>query len=559
MDLLTYLVDQSLVAVDTSSEHERFPLLETVREFAAEQLQATEEVASIQMRHAQFFAALAQTAEPQLTGQGQTTWLATLDQEQANLEAALQTLRTDPHQLDTVLLLGNALARFWWIKNRLITGRTVLEQIVMQAQASAAPPSSALATLLHWAATMAWGQADYLIAQQHYSECLAICRAINDAQATAHALKGLGTFAREQGRTAEARRLFEEGLALMRAANDTWGVTLIISHLGMTLESLGEYAAAHALQSECLALSHELGDTWSVAYALKDLAQLALHAGDPTLAMQQVGEAIQLFTQLDDTQGMAYALLVQGDSALLAGDPAAAQRHFQQMHTILSELGDRRGVALAECGLADVALARQDLAAAHQHLVACLVDQHAQRNPVTLPRGIEIAARLAVATADDERAVWLFAAAEQIRASMGVVLPQALSGTYTQARTQLAQRFSGAAFATAWKHGTQLSLVEAIALAQRPLLPPKITATAPTMDKLTPTSASDQLVALTPRERDVLALLVQGLPNGEIAAHLHMSPHTVHSHVRSIFSKFGVNTRAAATRVALERGLVVQG
>jgi predicted ATPase/DNA-binding NarL/FixJ family response regulator len=560
IDALTGLLDQSLLIRQSDEAHERIRLLETVREYAEEQLEASGGAPDVRTRHAHFYATLAEAAEPELTGAAQADWLERLDVEQANLAGAVDWL-LDPHygSADDALRLGIALARFWWIKNRLIEGRGTLERILAATRQSGVAATIGQATLLQWAATMAWGQADYAAAQERYEEGLALCRALGDPQATARALKGLGTLAREQGRTLEARRLFEEGLALMRAAHDDWGVTLILSHLGMTVETLGRYAEARALQEECLALSEALGDSWSVAYALKDLGHLALQEGAIATARSQVEAAIAGFERLGDTQGLAYALMTLGDIALSAGNAADAAAHYARMLTVLEELGDRRGVALARCGLADAALAAGAYGAAQEHLVASLANQHAQRNPITLPRGLETAARLAAAVHEPERAISLYAAAQNIRASMSIPIPAAQQPALAAMTAQVEQLLAAEAFAAAQDRGRALSAIEAIALAGRPRAPKHLAATAPALEAIPPRAAADGAETLTNREHEVLALLAQGKSNSAIAAELRMSPHTVHSHVRTIFGKLEVTTRAAATRVALERGLLTMG
>lgn len=555
-DALTVLVEHSLVISVADQTAERYRLFATVREFALEQLEAHGEAPAARLRHARYYLALAEAAEPHLTGPGQAEWIARLALEQGNLLSALDWFLDGEHgDVEQALRLGTALARFWWITNRLIEGRTALERILAALSRAAQTATAHHAALLQWAATMAWGQADYAAAQRQYTEALDRYRALHDQTGTARALKGLGTLAREQGRTQEARRLFEEALALMRAADDTWGLTLVLSHLGMTLETLGRYAEAYAIQTECLTLSRELDDNWSVAYALKDCAYLHLQLGIAAEARRQVGEALAIFARLDDTQGLAYALLVLGDIALHEGALAEAEEHFSRMRGLLETIGDQRGVALARCGLGDVALARGAHEAAHSHLRACLAGQHEQRNPITLPRGLEAAARLAAAVSEPERAVQLFAAADGIRRTMEIPLPAAQSAPQAAVIGQVRRILGAERFAAAWSAGQALSDVEAIALAGRPLPPPQLTADAPRL--VSQRSAPDHS-ALTAREREVLELLVRGLKNGAIAAALQMSPHTVHSHVRTIFSKLDVSNRAAATRVALEQGLVLK-
>ena len=130
LDRLASLVDQSLMRGETTEDpagEARFAMLETVREYAHERLEVSWEAEVLGRRHADFFLALAEEAEPKLTGREQGVWLARLEEEHANLRAVLSRAR-ERGEWETLLRLAGALGHFWIVRGHLSEGQRWLEE-----------------------------------------------------------------------------------------------------------------------------------------------------------------------------------------------------------------------------------------------------------------------------------------------------------------------------------------------------------------------------------------------------------------------------------------------
>jgi tetratricopeptide (TPR) repeat protein len=230
------LVDRSLLRrEDRTADEPRFGMLETIREYGLEQLEACGEAAEIRRRHAAHYLALAEAAEPELTGPRQAAWLDRLEAEHDNLRAALRWA-VEQGEAELGLRLGGALWRFWYVRGYLTEGR------------------------------------------ERLAELLAAAGAPGQTAARARALRGLGIVAEAQGDYAVARRHYEEALALMRELGDRRGIALSLNNLGDVARDRGDYAAARALHEESLAIGRELGDR-AIAWILESFAMLALREG----------------------------------------------------------------------------------------------------------------------------------------------------------------------------------------------------------------------------------------------------------------------------------------
>ncbi|HTM00986.1 MAG TPA: protein kinase, partial [Candidatus Omnitrophota bacterium] len=159
LDTLTHLVDRSLVVPEEAGEGEvRYRLLETIREYGREKLEAAEQRTAFRVRHAEHFLALAEQAEPELTGPGQAAWLHRLSREHDNLRAALVTWLEVEGPPVRGLKLAGALWRFWWMRGNWAEGRSRLAALLL-ATGDAAPAERTKA--LHGAAVLARTQGEY--------------------------------------------------------------------------------------------------------------------------------------------------------------------------------------------------------------------------------------------------------------------------------------------------------------------------------------------------------------------------------------------------------------
>jgi predicted ATPase/DNA-binding CsgD family transcriptional regulator len=331
----------------------------------------------------------------------------------------------------------------------------------------------------------------------------------------AKALASAGVLCWTQGDYAGAARLAEESLALARECGDREGTALALRGLGMVevRSDWGDLDRAAALFEESLALRRELGDRWGTANMLVWLGHLAARRGDASRAVHLYEEGLALLRALG-APASPFTFLSLGMLATRGSAFARAADLFKQALARFREIGDPRGAAFAIAAIAFVATATGQPAAA---------------------------ARLLGAT-------------EALCATFGVPIPRFWlpepEGAVQERTTSAARAALGEeAFAAAWAAGTSLCLADAVAEALALDGTPAVPLSAIESD---PAAA----LGLTPREREVLRLLVEGRSDREIAEALFIGTRTVQSHVSAILAKLGVHHRHDAAKVAVQRGLV---
>ncbi|HET6345598.1 MAG TPA: BTAD domain-containing putative transcriptional regulator, partial [Myxococcota bacterium] len=249
LEQVAQLLDKSLVQGHQGTGGEpRFTLLETIREYALEQLEASEEVATVQERHAHYFLRLAEEAEPHLYGPERDSWLERLEREDANLRAALAWSKATQDAVETGLRLAGALSWYWFLHDAVREGRTWLEE--MLARTGSTDRSVARGRALLGGGVLAWAEDDFEAASLGAEEALSIVREAGDKQMTAHAEAVLGLVRMSQGNTAAARSLFEESHILSKDLGDIWGEAMTLYYLGTATYRLGDPAAARAHYEE---------------------------------------------------------------------------------------------------------------------------------------------------------------------------------------------------------------------------------------------------------------------------------------------------------------------
>ncbi|MBA3450571.1 MAG: tetratricopeptide repeat protein, partial [Chloroflexia bacterium] len=412
LDDLSALVDQSLVQQRDDAEAEtRFAMLETLREYALEQLDASGERSHLEARHAADMLALAVIAEPHLFAADRPWWLRRLSEEQDNCRAALRwALGQDDPTLG--LRLVGALW-MWFLRRLLVEGRQWAEDLL--AHSGAVAPTAARASALFAAGHFAWLQGDVRTMRERLEESVAIRRDLGDDAGLGRALPFLGLAIDDQE---EARRLADEGVRLCRTRGDRWGLAMALTNLGRIAATWGDDAAARPPLEEAVTLFRAIGDGWLLALPLNSLGAIAYRHGDYLQAQAAVEEALPCFRAVED----------------------------------------RRNTTQVLTNLAYVFLARGDLNRAKTLFAESLRfgQEHADRfNPPACLRGI---AAMAAAEGDLTRAVRLLAAAEALFAATGAARwPAERLGGDTDT-TSLRVSLGEAASAAAWEAGRRLSL-----------------------------------------------------------------------------------------------------
>jgi predicted ATPase/DNA-binding XRE family transcriptional regulator len=355
LDGVASLLDKSLLRQATTGAAEpRYLMLETIREYAMEQLRAGDEAPEIARRHAAYFVALAEAAEPELTGAEQSAWVARLETEHANLRAALAwALDHDPAP---ALRLGGALWRFWWMRGYLAEGRRAIEAAL--ARGSGESPGLR-AKAENAAGGLAWFQSDVPAAIAHYEASLVLARVAGDALALSRALGNLASaLSTEGGDYARAQALLEEGLALDRALGDDSLIAFSLGKLADLAYFQGDIPRAAALYEESLALQHARNDVHSMAITLNSLGTMSTLLDDTPRATAQFEESLALFRALESKHGIAYNLHSLGDLARRQGDLPRARELYVEAVTLFREVDYRRPLATSLAALGGVLLAQ---------------------------------------------------------------------------------------------------------------------------------------------------------------------------------------------------------
>jgi predicted ATPase/DNA-binding CsgD family transcriptional regulator len=327
LDGLTALVDHSLVSqrADGREGEPRFGMLETIREYAVEQLEASGESEAVRGRHRDWFLAYAEAAESKLWGPRAEAWLERHDREYPNLRAALQW-SFDRGDTESALRLAHALFRFWDIRGHLTEGEAWLGR-ALAAHGSHPETAGLEGQALLNAGWFAFYRADYAEAAALFTRSRTLFEQAGDRRAVVWTLYSLGSAAGQLGDQSRARSFHEEAVALGREvgnrpfmARSLWALSGIARDYDHDLEG------ARRLGEEALALSREAADPRPTAQALCGLAQTALAERDAAAARAYLAEAIEITRTTGDRLLLAYPLAPVARLAAAAGRPVAAAR-----------------------------------------------------------------------------------------------------------------------------------------------------------------------------------------------------------------------------------------
>ena len=457
LDLLTQLVDKSLVLVEPGEPGEvRHHMLETVRQYAQERMAEQGDAEALRHRHAMFFLALAEQAEPELRGPAQAAWLRRLEVEHDNLRAALRWT-VDAEEAELGLRLAGAVWRFWWIRGHFGEGRRWFDGLQAVVERGAAVRAATRANALSGAGTLARDQGDYRQGAALLEASLALFRDLGDREGIASSLHNLGLTASYQGDYSRAASLLEEALALSRELGDSGGIALSLNSLGRTITEQGEYSRAVALLQEALAVRRELGDKRGMAWSLNDLARVIRVQGDYARAAALLEESLALRRDLGDKRGIAWSLNDLARVAREQGDYGRAAALLEESLALRRELADKRGSAYALNDLGRTTSSQGD----HSRAAALLDESLALFREIGDKPGAALAtealAVVACAQEQPERAARLFGAAEAIREAIGAPLPPADQAGHDQGVAAACAHLGQEAFAAAWAEGRGLA------------------------------------------------------------------------------------------------------
>ncbi|MFC9678000.1 BTAD domain-containing putative transcriptional regulator [Streptomyces sp. NPDC056949] len=490
LDLVTRLVDRSLVVVVPGPGGPRYRLLESVAAYAEERLHETDELAAVRHRHLRHYAELAERAEPRLRGGGQREWLGRLDAETANLRAALDeaTRRASTSgATGDAVRLATDLSWWWLVRGRLSEARRALSAVLSVAPSAgelrvlsdafglmtgeqpsaAACPDVAITDPVRrgravwFSAYGLFRSGDLAASEEAVSRALAAFAAVDDRWGTAAALGLRSMHALIRG---DLDALGRDGLrsaTLFRELGDRWGELQTVEPLAALAEIKGEYAESARRHEEGLRMARELGLDAEVSARLSGLGRLALLDRDWDRAAELHEQARRSASEQGYKYGELHAEMGLALGARRSGDLDAAQAHLLRIRDAFGEVSSEAGDHLLQAELGFVAELRGDAAGAAAHHLLGLDIACAIGEPRAVALSLEGLAGAAALAGDGGRAAALLGAADAARRSAGAPLPPAERGDVDRITARATAALGDPAFAEAYGHGADLSPAEA--------------------------------------------------------------------------------------------------
>lgn len=342
LDLHSQLVDKSLVNMDAAGG--RYRLLETVREYARERLDASTDGVAVRARHLEYFVAFAEEARSHLFGPGEADWLSRYDVERENLLSAHAACDgAGQSAAQRGLRLVSALKWYLFNRGQLGLAYRITAAALMRPGAEQRDRVRCLA--LFDAGQICYFMGHYDEAVRLLEESLAVARELDDTDRIARALQPLGLACMGRGDLAAARRHLEEAYARARAQGDKRQVAAAQNQLGQLKRVEGALDDAQGLYDQVLALATELGDRESVAVGLLNLAMVDVARGAPSTARRRLIDVLAIAVEIGSKPAGQSVIEVCAGLASLSGEWSRAALFFGAAEAQASYTGIRRDPA----------------------------------------------------------------------------------------------------------------------------------------------------------------------------------------------------------------------
>jgi predicted ATPase/DNA-binding CsgD family transcriptional regulator/DNA-binding XRE family transcriptional regulator len=358
------LVDSSWLVVTPGDEHNRFGMLETLRSFAAAQLDSGGTGPLVRHRHAGHFAGLAAASEEGIAGPEVARWTSRLEAAAADLDVALHWADA-ASDTDLGLGMSAALWRWWLVSGRLAAGRAWLATFLGRAGKRR---DEVMGRALCSAAVLAAENGDCAAAVRQGQQALSVFEPLGAREHMAFAATVVGSAHRYLGDRDAARRSFRAAMDLRESLGDRRGVSVAMNNMALLELDDGDLARARELFEQTLVIKRQLGEQRSLAVGLVNLADILIRTGQWDAARRALDEGTELATGIGNPQLIGTLRCNQGNLAARQGQWAAAAGHFEAAAGAYREAGHPHDTVEALIGLGGARFHLGQAAAAVRHL-----------------------------------------------------------------------------------------------------------------------------------------------------------------------------------------------
>ena len=386
LDLLTSLVEKSLVLREERGNTTRYRMLETIRDYARAKLELRQETSAMALRHCDYFLRLAKAANRGLKGAEQGEWVKKLELDLDNIRTALAFALEGGDPIVAVKF-EVALQKFWLLRGYASEGRRYVDTTL--ARPAVRNNDVACAHALYVAAGLATSQGDHAEAVRLLEECLALRRAIGNPIDLAATLSTLALVRLQQGDAGRARDGEQEALDIFRKLGDRIGEAIGLLHLGQIETYLGNAQEARSRFESCAAIASALKHCEIQIECEYMLGELALDEGDFAGARERFASSLNTSRQAGDKRAESIALWCLGKTDVSGGDVKSGREKLEEALRRFRSLEMRP--EMIGC-LEDLAGLEQS--SGHlNHALKLYAGASAARDYLTLPRAPRIESR----------------------------------------------------------------------------------------------------------------------------------------------------------------------
>jgi tetratricopeptide (TPR) repeat protein len=370
LDVLTSLLEKNLLQrVESHSRRSRLKMLETLREYGQEHLQASAEYQQVQRLHASYYLLQAEQAEQHFTGAAGAEWLDQLEQEYDNVRRALRWY-LECQEWENALRLGGALRYFWILNGHGHEGYQWMTDILIGGEAGTV---RSRAKALLTASMLAHYHGEYTRWSILSQESLQLFQALGDRGGMAEALKEIGAVVHWQGKLTEAHELYTKSIALFQEIGDQLGIADTKLSLARVLHAQMVNREARQLGQESLHLFSEIANNRGIARTLSLLAFIAGYDQEHSNAIKLAEKSLSIFKAIGEQWEVARQLHYVAELALRQNDAEHALACVEESLHISQQIGNREAIARAYHLLAQVERKRQGITIARPLLERSLV------------------------------------------------------------------------------------------------------------------------------------------------------------------------------------------